>query len=610
MAPAVRFPRRKFSVMTVEIEDVSGRAQAVWFNQPYLAQHIKAGQDLYLYGVVELKQGHRRLMNPTIEQEDELNLAPVYRLPSSSGMNQKAMRMLMRQAISLCAQREEEVFSEEFRRAHRLAPRAFAVKNVHFPDDEASLKQARRRLCFEELVTVQWMIRLRRARNKNEAGLVFSIDEAALSAFEKRLPFTLTNAQKRCLMEIKHDVTSGCAMNRLIQGDVGCGKTVLAFFAMLLAQTNGGQAALMAPTEILARQHYKELTRYFGEENCALLLGSLSAAERKREYARVASGEASFIVGTNALIQKDVTYRNLAMVVCDEQHRFGVSQRARLFSKGHSPHMLVMSATPIPRTLSLIVFGDLDISVVDELPAGRQKVSTFIIPSKKEKDMLAYIRKELLEGKQAYFVCPVIEEDEEGSIISAEGLFELLKENEFADMPIALLHGQMTSRDKNAVMDGFARGEIKALISTTVIEVGVNVKNASIMVIYGADRFGLAQLHQLRGRVGRGEEKSYCFLFPQNDEAQERLRIMTKTNNGFEIAQYDFELRGPGDYLGKRQSGIAEARFSYALSNTLLLKETQTVLENDILPRPDAFEALRRKAEAQEDVDLTEIAYN
>ncbi len=610
--PTVKFPRKNFSIVTCEIEDISGRAQAIWFNQPYIAKSIEVDTDIYLYGAIEIKQGKRRIMNPSIEQEDELTIVPVYRLPSSSGINQKTMRNIIRQAIDYCIKNEKDQFSSEFRAKHRLCTWEYAIENIHFPINDQALLAARRRLCFEELINIQIFIKLRKKQNEIEAGKIFKINESDIASFVNKLPYKLTNKQIKCLKEIYNDVISGKAMNRLVQGDVGSGKTIVAIISMLFAVLNGGQAALMAPTEILAKQHYDQLVDFFGEENVAFLSGSLTQREHKIELERIRNGEAKYIVGTNALIQKSVEYNNLLLIITDEQHRFGVAQRARFFAKGNSPHTLVMSATPIPRTLSLIVFGDLDISIIDELPPGRQKISTSIIFGNREKDMLEYIKNEALNGRQAYFVCPLIEEDEESPLVSAEGLYEELLENIFKDIPIALLHGKMTSEEKNDVMDKFQKGEVKALISTTVIEVGVNVKNATIMVIYGAERFGLAQLHQLRGRVGRSNLKSYCFLLTKSNDQNslERLKIMTKTNNGFEIAQYDYDLRGPGDYLGKRQSGVAEARFSYALSNTLLLKETQTVVETEILPELSKFSSLVESINKKFNKEFNDIAYN
>ncbi len=610
--PVVKFPRKNFSIVTCEIEDVSGRAQAVWFNQPYIAKNISENEDVYLYGTVEIKQGKRRIINPSVEREDELSIVPVYRLPLSTGLNQKTMRNIMRQAIAYCIENEQEVFSSEFRAKHKLCTRQFAVENIHFPKNEQALLASRRRLCFEELINIQIYIKLRKKQNEVEAGKVFQIDEKQVREFINELPYKMTGKQVKCLKEIYNDVISGKAMNRLVQGDVGSGKTIIAIISMMFAVMNNGEAALMVPTEILAKQHYEQLCEYFGEKNVSFLSGSLSSAEHKTELERIKNGSAKYIVGTNALIQKNVEYNNLLLIITDEQHRFGVAQRAKFYAKGNSPHTLVMSATPIPRTLSLIVFGDLDISVIDELPPGRQKISTSIISGKREKDMLEYIKKELNENKQAYFVCPVIEDDEESTLVSAEGLYEELSLGIFKDIPIALLHGKMTADEKNTVMDKFKNGEIKAIISTTVIEVGVNVKNATIMAIYGAERFGLAQLHQLRGRVGRGRLKSYCFLITNtsDEKSLERLKIMTKTNNGFDIAQYDYDLRGPGDYLGKRQSGIAEARFSYALSNTLLLKETQAIVETEILPNKEQYAELLESINIKFNKELSDIVYN
>ncbi len=610
--PTVKYPRRNFSLVQCEVEDISGRATAVWFNQPYIQKNIEFGQTLYLYGVIEIKQGRRRIVNPSIEHEEELSIVPVYRLPASSGINQKTMRVLMRQAIDYCATSEKEVFLPSFRAMHHLAERNFAVKNIHFPVDERALLQARRRLCFEELIMIQLFLKNKKAQNQKEAGKVFRQFKKESEEFFTSLPFKLTDAQKKCISEIVADCTSGKAMNRLVQGDVGSGKTIVAFYAMYLAYLNTAQSALMAPTEILARQHYIQLCQMFSPKKVSFLSGSMTASEHKKELERIKNGEAWFIVGTNALIQAKVEYNNLGLIITDEQHRFGVAQRAKLFAKGNSPHTLVMSATPIPRTLSLIVFGDLDISVIDQLPAGRKKISTSIIPKNREKDMLEYLKKEMLAGRQVYFVCPTIEEDEETLLQSAEGLYNTLVDGVFRDIPIALIHGKMTNQEKNDTMDGFSHGKIKALISTTVIEVGINVKNASIMVIYDADRFGLAQLHQLRGRVGRGEIKSYCFLLTNStaETSRERLEILTKSSNGFEIAQRDYDLRGPGDYLGKRQSGIAEARFSYALSNTQLLKETQEVLEKEIYPDKELLASLLKVTEDKFNKDLVDIAYN
>lgn len=610
--PTVKYPRRNFSLVQCEVEDISGRATAVWFNQPYIQKNIEFGQTLYLYGVIEIKQGRRRIVNPSIEHEEELSIVPVYRLPASSGINQKTMRALMRQAIDFCATSEKEVFSSAFRAMHHLAERNFAVNNIHFPMDEHALLQARRRLCFEELIMIQVFLREKKAQNQKAAGVRFLPFKEEGEKFFASLPFELTDAQKKCVDEIVSDCISGKAMNRLVQGDVGSGKTIVAFYAMYLAFLNKTQSALMAPTEILARQHYIQLCEMFSPKHVSFLSGSLSVAEHKRELERIKNGEVWFIVGTNALIQAKVEYNNLGLIITDEQHRFGVAQRARFFAKGNSPHTLVMSATPIPRTLSLIVFGDLDISVIDQLPAGRKKISTSVIAKNREGDMLEYLRKEMLNGRQVYFVCPAIEDDEERLLQSAEGLYNTFVDGIFKDISIALIHGKMTNEEKNTAMDGFVQGKIKALISTTVIEVGINVKNASIMVIYDADRFGLAQLHQLRGRVGRGEIKSYCFLLTNScaETARERLEILTKTSNGFEIAQRDYDLRGPGDYLGKRQSGIAEARFSYALSNTQLLKETQEVLEKEIYPNNELLNSLINVVEDKFNKELEDIAYN
>lgn len=611
--PQLRRIRGGKSMVTCEVEDISGRCRAVWFNQPYMMQNIKPFEDKLLYGFVQNKKNRLQLTNPAPVSSEEMSITPVYKLPAGGALNQKTLRQLIRQSVDLCNTQQKELFPGDFRGEHKLAERNFAIENIHFPVSFDALEQAKRRMAFEELLLLQIFLRRKRSENQAQEGKVLHLSSRQFSSFLNKLPFAFTRAQNRCCGEIIKDMASGQAMNRLLQGDVGSGKTAVAALAMFIAGENGGQAALMAPTDILAAQHYQELCSWFGEEAVALLTGNLTAPQRRESLERIQNGTAKYIIGTHALIQDKVVFQNLLLVVTDEQHRFGVAQRARLYAKGDSPHTLVMSATPIPRTLSLIIFGDLDISVIDELPPGRQKVSTHTVSRSREQDMFQYIAKVIKEDGQAYFVCPLIEESEEVPARSAEELYALLKEGPFAEIPIALLHGRLTAAEKTDIMEGFAQNKIKALVSTTVIEVGVNVPNATVMVIDGAERFGLAQLHQLRGRVGRGNIKSYCFLLTDsvNASVKERLEFLCKSHDGFAIAEKDLELRGPGDYLGTRQSGLAEAKFSRAFSNTLLVKETQDTLEELLQGENKIFMSkLEAAAQARFERKTQDIVYN
>ena len=475
----------------------------------------------------------------------------------------------MEAALKLCEGQWPDELPEALRRRYGLCERNFAMRNAHFPDSREALEAARRRIAFEELLLYQIALRLFRSTGKR--GVKIDFDDGEIEAFWGCLPFSPTNAQRRVLDEVAADLRSEKAMARMVQGDVGSGKTAIAFAAIALAHAGGWQSALMAPTEVLARQHYeaaRKLLEPLGMK-VGLLVGSLTQKQHRLAHEAIASGEWDVAIGTHALITEGVAYKHLGLVVTDEQHRFGVRQRTSLSEKGDAPNVLVMSATPIPRTLSLILYGDLDISIVDELPPGRTPVATRIVPESKRPGLYDFLRKEVAKGRQAYFVCPLVEESEAVEALPAEVVYEDLRTNRLPELNIELVHGRMKAADKDAALERFRTGQADILVSTTVIVVGVNVPNATVMVIENAERFGLAQLHQLRGRVGRGSEASWCFLM---SEPTARLRFLTSTTDGFLIAQKDMELRGPGELFGTRQSGTLTAGIGALAGNTELLK--------------------------------------
>lgn len=554
-------------ITKVYVEDDSDRMAVVWYNQPWLKRQLSPGKPLLLYGRVEAKYGSIALVCPVFEQGD--GLVPVYKpIP---GMSNKLLRQCISDALSVCEGQWPDELPESIRMKYRLCERNYAMLNAHNPISLEALEAARRRISFEELLLYQvslWLL-----RGNHETGVCIEASPEEADAYWASLGFEPTRAQRRVLEEIRKDMAESAPMARLVQGDVGCGKTAIAFGALYLCALHGWQGALMAPTEILAGQHLETAQKVLEPLGirCGLLTGSLSAKQRKEAREQIASGEWQVVIGTHALISEGVEYKNLGLVITDEQHRFGVKQRTKLGAKGQGPNVLVMSATPIPRTLSLILYGDLDISIVDELPPGRTPVRTSIVPERKRADMYGFLRREVEAGRQVYIVCPLVEESEALEAQSAQQLYERLRDHEFKDIEVALVHGKMRPQDKDDVLNRFHAGQIKVLISTTVIEVGINVPNASVMVIENAERFGLAQLHQLRGRVGRGSQVSWCFLMA---EPNERLKLMTQTNDGFLVAQKDLELRGPGEIFGERQSGLAAPTAGALLADTAMLKET------------------------------------
>ena len=583
---------RRLTITKVYVTDGTEALPVIWYNQPWLQKQLTPDRELLLYGRAEMKSGCVTLVSPVIEQGE--GLIPVYR--SIPGIPAKALRQSVEAALHLCEGQWPDELPEPLRRRYGLCERNFAMLNAHFPQSREALEAARRRIAFEELLLYQVALAL--FRNTGREGVRIDFPDRAVDDFWAALPFDPTGAQRRVLREVAADLRGPRAMARLVQGDVGSGKTAIAFAAMALAHAGGWQSALMAPTEVLARQHYdaaKRLLEPLGIR-CGLLVGSLTQKQHRLAHEAIAAGAWDAVIGTHALITAGVVYPRLGLVVTDEQHRFGVRQRTTLSEKGDQPNVLVMSATPIPRTLSLILYGDLDISIVDELPPGRTPVQTRIVPEAKREGLYGFLRQEVKKGRQVYFVCPLVEESEAIEAQPAELLYEELRTRKLPDLNIELVHGRMKSADKDAALERFRTGAADVLVSTTVIEVGVNVPNATVMVIENAERFGLAQLHQLRGRVGRGAHESWCFLMA---EPNPRLRFMCSTNDGFKVAQKDMELRGPGELFGTRQSGALSAGIGALAGDTELLKLTHDEARA-LMQHPDSPDARTVVALARE----------
>lgn len=581
-------------IISVNIADQSGKFPVVWFNLPYLKKTLRKGSWFVFRGRIVRKQGklemeHPEIFTPSAYEEILHNLQPIYGL--TAGLSNKTVVKMVTQLLETLPM-QSEYLPEELKERYRLADINYALKTIHFPKNKEELLVSRKRLVFDEFLL--FIISVRRMKEKaEETPNCFPVKETWLTEeVIERLPYSLTNAQLNAWHEIERDLAGRTMMSRLVQGDVGSGKTILAFLAMFLVADNGYQAALMAPTEVLARQHYEGFLKLMEEQGLSfptvLLTGSDTAKEKRIAYERIASGEAAIIIGTHALIQEKVEYANLALVITDEQHRFGVKQREALTTRGNPPNVLVMSATPIPRTLAIILYGDLDISVIDELPAKRLPIKNCVVNTSYRPKAYSFIEKQVRQGRQAYVICPMVEESEGMDAENVLDYTQKLKENLPSDIRIEYLHGKMKPKEKNRVMESFAAGEIQVLVSTTVVEVGVNVPNATVMMVENAERFGLAQLHQLRGRVGRGEYQSYCIFIQGNqDQISKRLEILNKSNDGFYIAGEDLKLRGPGDLFGIRQSGDMEFRIGDIYNDSTILKEASEAAEEILSLDPE-----------------------
>lgn len=600
--PTDRYVRRNMLISSMQVFDDSGMINLVWYNNKYVKNNFKEGEEYIFFGKISRnKQGRVQITAPVYERAGNERytgkIIPLY--PLTHGLSQKIVQSTMELALKE-AGRLEEYIPDAVRAKYKIAEINFAMQNIHFPTDFESYNIARERFVFEELLILQLALNSRRDKNKSCPGRVFS-DVKCIRSFTDSLPFELTGAQKRTINEICRDCRSGKQMNRLVQGDVGSGKTAVAAAVVYMAVKNGCQAAMMAPTEILARQHYDSLTDMFSaaEFNVVLLTGSMKAKEKRAALEDIASGKADVVIGTHALIQDNVEFSDLGFVVADEQHRFGVEQRAKLLAKGEYPHMLIMSATPIPRTLALILYGDLDISIIDELPPGRKPVKTYSATAEMRNRVYNFIAKNIHNGMQAYVVCPLVAETENSDLKNAEDLADKLTKA-YPDIRVGLMHGKMKAADKDEVMNGFSSGDIQLLVATTVIEVGVNVPNANIMVIENAERFGLSQLHQLRGRVGRGGSQAYCILITDSDNevTKKRMETMCISNDGFYISEQDLKLRGPGDFFGTRQHGLPEMKIANLFEDRNILKLSQEAAKFIADTGIENYPALKNKCDA------------
>ena len=580
------------SIVQATISDMTGKLRLVWYHMPYLKNTLRPDSHFIFRGrVIRKKNGltmeQPQMFKPEAYEELLSSMRPVY--AQTKGLGNKTITSAVEQALAIRTL-ERDYLPASLRIANELAEYNFAIEHIHFPANEEDLKFARKRLVYDEFFFFLLAVRHLKEKRQNVQSPFHMEKQNECRKLLADLPYRLTNAQMRTLEEVLKDLKSGSVMNRLIQGDVGSGKTIIAVLALLAACENGYQGALMVPTEVLARQHFESVTELFEkhgvDKKVVLITGSMTAKEKRIAYEKVASHEADIIIGTHALIQEKVVYDNLALVITDEQHRFGVAQREMFGNKGQMPHVLVMSATPIPRTLAIILYGDLDISVIDELPANRLPIKNCVVDKSYRPRAYRFIENEVKNGRQAYVICPMVEESE---MIEAENVLDytkVLRQN-LPGIRVEYLHGKMKGKEKNKIMEEFAAGEIQVLVSTTVIEVGVNVPNATVMMIENAERFGLAQLHQLRGRVGRGDKQSYCIMVNAsgNKEKNRRLDVLNKSNDGFYIASEDLKLRGPGDIFGIRQSGDLEFQLADIYTDAVTLKkvseDVNRLLERD-----------------------------
>ena len=581
--------RKGLTIYKTEITDGSGIMGITIFNSRFAAEKLTAGDEFLFFGRVGGNLYRKEMSSPEIEPAEGADrIRPIY--PQTHGLNSKMIEKLVKTALTQCKDELVDPIPLWLREKYCLMKLSDALWNIHFPENPDYLEEARRRLIFEELLILQLGLEKMRSQTQKNAGAVIERDFS--DEYFSLLPFSPTGAQRRAVKEAMRDMMSGRQMNRLLQGDVGSGKTAVAAALVYSAAKNSMQSALMAPTEVLAEQHYKTFLKLF--EGCGIkverLTGSDTAAQKRRKKEALRAGDIELLIGTHAIIQSDVEFKSLALVITDEQHRFGVEQRNALGEKGKNPHLYVMSATPIPRTLALIIYGELDISVLDELPPGRQKIETYAVTSELRQRAYNYVKKHLDAGRQGYIICPLVDGDgDDTELASAVKYADELQHGAFRGYTVGLMHGKMKSADKKAVMQSFSEGETQLLVSTTVIEVGVDVPNAVIMVIENAERFGLSQLHQLRGRIGRGQHKSTCILITdaQNDTAQRRMKVMETTTDGFKIADEDLKLRGPGEFFGSRQHGLPEMKIADMLKDRGTLEETQQAAKEIMARDPE-----------------------
>jgi len=603
-SPRLTHIRRGLDIVKLRAVDDTGALEITFFNQSFVKDAILPGETYVFYGKVSGTSRKPEMTNPIFERDTAGSkttgrIMPVYSL--TAGLSQKIMRDAVRQGLDRCGDLPPNALLDSVADRLELCKARFAYENVHFPADGNALEIARKRLIFEEFFVLAAAMKFLRDRRADKTGRAFETPD--FDEFYRALPFEPTGAQKRAVEETAQDMAQSRPMNRLIQGDVGSGKTLVAAACCWMAWKSGAQSALMAPTEVLASQHFRSLSEMLEPlgMRVALLTGSFTAKQKREVCGSLQLGETDLVIGTHALISESVSFFDLGLVITDEQHRFGVNQRSMLTEKGDSPHVLVMSATPIPRTLALIIYGDLDVSVIDEMPPGRREVETFVVGERHRRRIYDFIEKLVSEGRQIFVICPMVEEGEADDLKSAREHYETLKNEVFAHLRVALVHGKMASKEKDAAMKAFAGGDADILVATTVVEVGVDVPNAALIVVENADRFGLSQLHQLRGRVGRGSHKSYCVLFcaASGEMSRERLEIMRGTNDGFKIAEEDLKLRGPGDFFGSRQHGLPEMRIANLATDMSLLSLAQTEAEQLLRADPELRAPGNRKLAEQ-----------
>lgn len=610
------FRKGSKTVLSFQVTDRTGEVTLTYFNMPYLKKQIMAGKQVLVHGICRIgEHGRKRLEQPKMLKAEEYEewkdtLQPVYAL--TEGLTNKKISKAVSAVLS-CAEMIQEYLPADIVREEGLSSIEKAIRQMHFPETMESVYEARKRLAFDEFFLFQMRIRELRKNKQKHMSCNRMKDDGSCEALEAKLPFALTAGQKQAVEEIRKDLCSGYQMNRLVQGDVGCGKTIVAWMAVLMTVSNGYQAAMMAPTEVLAAQHYQDILHMTEEYDLpvrpVLLTGSMTAKEKKQVKEGIAAGEYDLVLGTHALIQDTVVYHNLALVITDEQHRFGVRQRSTLMGKGMEVHVLVMSATPIPRTLGLVLYGDLDVTVIKELPAQRLPIKNAVVDTSYREKAYAFLLKQIAEGRQAYIICPMVEEGEMEDLVNVTDYSEELKERFAGAARVAMLHGKMKPKEKDAVMTAFKEHQTDLLISTTVVEVGVNVPNATVIMVENAERFGLAQLHQLRGRVGRGDQQSYCMFVIGNDskKAKERLAILAKTNDGFQIAEEDLKQRGPGDFFGLRQAGILQFQVADIFTDAVILKRSKEVLERIEQENVGEFEKLYEIFRKQEEMSFIDL---